>query len=127
MTEAGWRETGSEAFARIGEIFTPGREEIEKVVLDHIPAERDESFPAVDVGSGSGWLGAAVLHECPGARLLRSLGRVRREFVESGGVGVETTRAENAPTPDSRSAAKRRGSRLPTPGRFATRPTKEDA
>ncbi len=70
MTEAGWKETDSEAFARLGEIFTPGREEIEGVILDHIPAERDEPFLVVDIGCGSGWLGAAVLREFPTARLL---------------------------------------------------------
>lgn len=70
MTEASWQETDSEAFARLGEVFTPGREEIEAAVLDHIPADSGEAFLAVDVGCGSGWLGEAVLREYPNSRLL---------------------------------------------------------
>lgn len=34
----GWREADSEVFARLGEVFTPGREEIGRVLMDHIPA-----------------------------------------------------------------------------------------
>lgn len=70
MSEAGWRETDSGIFARLGEVFTPGREEIEKTILDHIPAGREESFLAVDIGCGGGWLGEAVLREYPNSRLL---------------------------------------------------------
>ncbi len=70
MTEAGWKETDSEVFSRLGEVFTPGREEIEKTILDHIPAEHGEFFLAVDIGCGSGWLGETVLREYPNSRLL---------------------------------------------------------
>ncbi len=102
MTEAGWKETDSEAFARLGEIFTPGREEIEGVILDHIPAERDELFLVVDIGCGSGWLGAEVLREFPNARLLaldgseemlRHAGEYLAEFEER--VGLRTFRLED--------------------------------
>lgn len=66
----GWQETDSEIFSRLGEVFTPGREEIEAAILDHIPAEREDSFLAVDVGCGAGWLGEAVLRAYPNSRLL---------------------------------------------------------
>lgn len=70
MTEEGWLETDSELFANLGEIFTPGREEIERVLLEHVPAERTEAFLAVDVGCGEGWLSEAVLREFPNASTL---------------------------------------------------------
>jgi|SRR5215211_583645 len=70
MTEGGWVETDSELFASLGEVFTPGREEIERTLLDHIPAERDEPFLAVEVGCGQGWLSEAVLRRFLGARVL---------------------------------------------------------
>jgi tRNA (cmo5U34)-methyltransferase len=70
MTEEGWLETDSELFANLGEVFTPGREEIERVLLEHVPAEQDEPFLAVDVGCGEGWLSEAVLREFPRARAL---------------------------------------------------------
>ena len=70
MTEEGWLETDSELFANLGEVFTPGREEIERVLMEHVPAERTESFLAVDVGCGQGWLTEAVLREFPRARAL---------------------------------------------------------
>lgn len=70
MTEEGWLESDSELFANLGEVFTPGREEIERVLLEHVPAERTEAFLAVDVGSGQGWLSETVLREFPSARVL---------------------------------------------------------
>ncbi len=70
MTEGGWQETDSELFATLGEVFTPGREEIEEVLLEHVPVERDEPFLAVDVGCGRGWLSEAVLRGFPSARVL---------------------------------------------------------
>lgn len=70
MTETGWKESDSEVFSRLGEVFTPGRGEIERVILAHIPAEREESFLAVDIGCGTGWLGETILREYPNSRLL---------------------------------------------------------
>ena len=70
MTEGGWLETDSELFASLGAVFTPGREEIERVLLEHVPAQRDEPFLAVDVGCGQGWLSEAVLREFPSAKAL---------------------------------------------------------
>lgn len=70
MTEDGWLETDSELFARLGEMFTPGREEVSRTLLDHIPSGREEPFLAVDVGCGQGWLSEAVLEELPRSRVL---------------------------------------------------------
>lgn len=69
-SEAAWREADSELFAELGKVYTPGRDEIEGVLLDLVPAERDDRFLVVDVGAGQGWLGAAVLRRFPRARLL---------------------------------------------------------
>lgn len=66
----GWQETDSEAFARLGEVLTPGREEIGRALLDHVPARRGEPFLAVDVGCGTGWLAEAVLRGFPNSRVL---------------------------------------------------------
>jgi tRNA (cmo5U34)-methyltransferase len=70
MTGGGWLEADSELFASLGEVFTPGREEIERVLLEHVPAERDEPFLAVDVGCGQGWLSEAVLRAFPRSMVL---------------------------------------------------------
>jgi tRNA (cmo5U34)-methyltransferase len=63
-------ESDWKLFANLGEVFTPGREEILRVLLDHVPAERHESFLVVDVGCGQGWLSEAVLREFPNSRVL---------------------------------------------------------
>ena len=68
-TEA-WDEDDSKIFVEFGRAMVPGREEIEQTFLDLIPAEGDEPFLAVEIGTGSGWLSAAVLREFPKARIL---------------------------------------------------------
>ena len=65
-----WGEDESEAFAEFGRAMVPGREEIERTLLELLPAERDESFLGVDIGTGTGWLSAAVLREFPKARMV---------------------------------------------------------
>ena len=65
-----WGEDESEVFVEFGRAMVPGREEIERTFLDLIPAEADEPFTFVEIGTGSGWLSAAVLREFPGARIL---------------------------------------------------------
>jgi tRNA (cmo5U34)-methyltransferase len=65
-----WAEDDSKIFVEFGRAMVPGREEIEQAFLDLIPAEPDESFLAVEIGTGSGWLSAAVLREFPKARIL---------------------------------------------------------
>ena len=70
-----WDEDDSKIFVEFGEAMVPGREEIERTLLDMIPAEPDETFLAVEIGTGAGWLSAAVLREYPKVRIL-ALGRL---------------------------------------------------
>src|SRR5918912_1533313 len=65
-----WGEDESEVFVEFGRAMVPGREEIERTFLDLIPAEADEPFTAVEIGTGAGWLSAAVLREFPRVRIL---------------------------------------------------------
>ena len=65
-----WGEEESKIFVEFGRAMVPGREEIERTFLDLIPAEPDEPFLAVEIGTGSGWLSAAVLQEFSRARTL---------------------------------------------------------
>ncbi len=65
-----WDEDESKTFIEFGRAMVPGREEIERTLLDLIPAEPDEPFLAVEIGTGSGWLSAAVLREFSKAKIL---------------------------------------------------------
>src|SRR3712207_2290074 len=65
-----WGEDDSKVFVEFGRAMVPGREEIEQTFLDLIPAERDEPFLAVEIGTGSGWLSAAVLRGFSKAEIL---------------------------------------------------------
>jgi tRNA (cmo5U34)-methyltransferase len=65
-----WGEDESRVFVEFGRAMVPGREEIERTILDLIPAEPDEPFLGVEIGTGAGWLSAAVLSEFSKARIL---------------------------------------------------------
>jgi trans-aconitate methyltransferase len=65
-----WGEDESRVFVEYGRAMVPGREEIERTILDLIPAEADEPFLGVEIGTGAGWLSAAVLREFPKARIV---------------------------------------------------------
>jgi tRNA (cmo5U34)-methyltransferase len=65
-----WGEDESRIFVEFGRAMVPGREEIERAFLDLIPAEADEPFVGVEIGTGAGWLSAAVLREFPKAQIL---------------------------------------------------------
>ena len=65
-----WGEDDSRAFAEYGRAMVPGREEIERALLDLIPAWPEEPFLAVEIGTGAGWLSAAILREFPEARVI---------------------------------------------------------
>ena len=66
----GWSEADSGLFAGLGEVFIPGREEIRRAILDHVPAGRGDRFLVVDVGCGQGWLSEAVLEGFQRSRVL---------------------------------------------------------
>jgi tRNA (cmo5U34)-methyltransferase len=65
-----WGEDESRVFVEYGRAMVPAREEIERTILDLIPAEPDEPFLGVEIGTGAGWLSAAVLREFSRARIL---------------------------------------------------------
>lgn len=65
-----WGEDESKVFVEFGRAMVPGREEIEQTILDLIPAEPDEPFLGVEIGTGAGWLSAAVLRGFPKARMV---------------------------------------------------------
>jgi tRNA (cmo5U34)-methyltransferase len=65
-----WGEDESKIFVEYGRAMVPGREEIERTLLDLIPAEPSEPFLGVEIGTGAGWLSAAVLREYPNAKIL---------------------------------------------------------
>jgi tRNA (cmo5U34)-methyltransferase len=69
-TLGAWGEDESKIFVEYGRAMVPGREEIERTLLDLIPAVPDEPFLGVELGTGSGWLSVAVLREFPKARIL---------------------------------------------------------
>jgi tRNA (cmo5U34)-methyltransferase len=66
----GWGEEESEAFVEFGRAMVPGREEMERTFLDLLPAERRERFVGVEIGTGTGWLSAAVLRGFPESRMI---------------------------------------------------------
>ena len=68
--EMAWSEADSLHFIDRGQIHTPMRGEIRETILDLIPAEREERFLAVELGTGSGWLSEAILERFPRARVL---------------------------------------------------------
>ncbi len=65
-----WQEEDSTAFIAFGAALIPQRDEIERVLLDLVPATADEEFRAVEIGTGAGWLSAAILNRFPAARII---------------------------------------------------------
>lgn len=65
-----WSERDSQNFIERGHIHTPARDEIERTILEMLPARADESFTAVELGVGSGWLSEAILRSFPGSRII---------------------------------------------------------
>ena len=65
-----WSEDESRAFVEFGRAMVPGREEIESTILDLLPAASAEPFVGVEIGTGTGWLCAAVLQAFPEARMV---------------------------------------------------------
>lgn len=67
---SGWTEAHSRRFIEVGRIHIPRRDEIERAILDLIPAEPDEAFRAVEIGVGGGWLSESILRHFPTARVI---------------------------------------------------------
>ncbi|MEA2510991.1 MAG: tRNA (cmo5U34)-methyltransferase [Thermomicrobiales bacterium] len=69
-TTGRWQESDSTHFIDLGRIYTPRRDELRDAFLDLIPAETDEDFVGVEIGTGQGWLTAAILKHYPRARMI---------------------------------------------------------
>lgn len=65
-----WNEATSAHFIDLGRIYTPRRDELRNAFLDLIPAETDEAFVGVEIGTGQGWLMEAILRRYPAARMI---------------------------------------------------------
>ena len=65
-----WSEDDSKIFVEFGQAMVPGREQIEQTLLNLIPAQPDEPFLGVEIGTGAGWLSAALLREFSKANIL---------------------------------------------------------
>ena len=65
-----WTEQDSAAFIDHGAVFTPRRVEIARAILDLIPAQTDEPFVAVELGTGDGWLSEALLRRFPQTQVI---------------------------------------------------------
>ena len=68
--ETAWSEQDSTHFIEVGRIHIPNRDEIQRTILDLIPADRSQPLLAVELGVGAGWLSAAVLEEFPASRII---------------------------------------------------------
>lgn len=67
---AAWQESDSAHFIDLGRIYTPRRDELRDAFLDLIPAESDEAFVGAELGTGQGWLTAAMLDRFPAATMI---------------------------------------------------------
>jgi tRNA (cmo5U34)-methyltransferase len=56
-----WGEADSQHFISAGKVHIPERDWIQESILDLMPAQPDEPFLAVELGTGSGWLSEAIL------------------------------------------------------------------
>lgn len=65
-----WTESDTDLFLRYGRIFVPERDELAKTFIDLIPANRNESFVAVDIATGGGWLTEAIVSHFPKAHVI---------------------------------------------------------
>lgn len=65
-----WEEEDSARFLRFGEIFTPSRREQLDLLIDLVPYGAGDTFAAVDLGCGGGWLTAGILHAFPQAQIV---------------------------------------------------------
>ena len=66
----GWTEEISQHFIDLGRIYTPRQDEIAQAFVDLIPAEVEESFTGVELGTGQGWLTTTILQHYPNAKMI---------------------------------------------------------
>lgn len=70
MSKPQWQESDSRTFIDLGRIYTPRRDELAEAFLDAIPAAPEEPFTGAELGSGAGWLTAAILDRFEAARMI---------------------------------------------------------
>src|SRR5215207_3966703 len=66
----GWTEEHSQHFIDLGRIYTPRRDEIARAFVDLVPANDDDAFTGVELGTGQGWLTTAILERYPNAKMI---------------------------------------------------------
>jgi tRNA (cmo5U34)-methyltransferase len=67
--EPRWEDDDSATFIRFADLFVPQRAEQLQALLTLVPAEPDEAFAAIDLGSGPGALSLALLDAFPHCRV----------------------------------------------------------
>jgi len=65
-----WTESDTDLFLQYGKIFAPERNEWAKAFAELIPADKEELFTAVDLGTGGGWLAETLLSHYPNAKVI---------------------------------------------------------
>src|SRR5215469_1685509 len=65
-----WSEGSSADFLELGELFVPVRAEQLATLVDLVPAQPTETFTAVELGAGAGYLAQAVLGRFPHCRYI---------------------------------------------------------
>jgi SAM-dependent methyltransferase len=66
----GWEESDSDHFINLGRVYTPRRDDLAEMFLDLIPAETNDAFTGVEIGTGAGWLCEAILRRYPRATII---------------------------------------------------------
>ncbi|HET8522065.1 MAG TPA: methyltransferase domain-containing protein [Thermomicrobiales bacterium] len=65
-----WKESDSSHFIDLGRVYTPRRDDLAQMFLDLIPAETNDQFTGVEIGTGAGWLCEAILRRYPRATMI---------------------------------------------------------
>jgi tRNA (cmo5U34)-methyltransferase len=63
-----WQEADSALFVEMGRVMIPRRDEIERTIVDLVPAQEEDAVTFVDIAAGAGWLTRAILERFPNAR-----------------------------------------------------------
>jgi tRNA (cmo5U34)-methyltransferase len=65
-----WQEGDSARFIELGGVYTPRREQLADALLGLLPAEEHDTFTALELGVGQGWLAELLLRRFPRASLI---------------------------------------------------------
>lgn len=64
-----WTEKDTQEFLAVGDILVPYRHQQIQMLIDLIPAQRDEAIEVLELGAGAGLLAEAVLEAFPASRV----------------------------------------------------------